>query len=40
MKGFLKYVYEMNWFKVGFHLAFIGLASEIHSDAYKQGPQR
>lgn len=40
MKGFLDYVYVMDWFEAEFHLTFTGLTPEIHPDAYKQGPQR
>ena len=39
-EGILKYVYGMDWFEAGFHLAVIGLTPETHPDAYKQGPQR
>lgn len=38
--GILKYVYGMDWFEIGFHLAFIGLTPEIHPNTCKQGPQR
>ena len=37
-EGILKYVYGMDWFEAGFHLAFTGLTLETHPDACKQGP--